>query len=37
VIFLTKPQEKRLVPYLVNRTNNLRTQLYDNFKAAIAS
>ncbi len=37
IIFLTKPQEKRLVPYLVNSTNNLRTQLYDNFKAAIAS
>jgi len=37
VIFLTKAQEKRLVPYLVNSTNNLRTQLYDNFKAAIAS
>ena len=37
VIFLTKPQEKRLVAYLVNSTNNLRTQLYDDFKAAIAS
>jgi spermidine/putrescine transport system substrate-binding protein len=36
VIFLTKAQEKRLVAYLVNSTNNLRTQLYDDFKAAIA-
>ncbi len=36
VIFLTKPQEQRLVAYLVNSTNNLRTQLYDDFKAAIA-
>src|SRR5579863_2458299 len=37
VIFLTAAQEKRLVAYLVNSTNNLRTQLYDDFKAAIAS
>jgi spermidine/putrescine transport system substrate-binding protein len=37
VIFLTPAQEKRLVAYEVNSTYNLRTQLYDNFKAAIAS
>ena len=37
IIFLTKPEEKRLVANLVNSTNNLRTQLYDDFKAAIAS
>jgi spermidine/putrescine transport system substrate-binding protein len=37
VIFLTKAQEKRLVAYVVNNTYDLRTQLYANFKAAIAS
>ncbi len=37
VIFLTPDQEKRLVAYEVNSTINLRTQLYTNFKAAIAS
>jgi spermidine/putrescine transport system substrate-binding protein len=37
VIFLTPAQEKRLVAYQVNSTINLRTQLYTNFKAAIAS
>ncbi|MDE3064936.1 MAG: spermidine/putrescine ABC transporter substrate-binding protein [Acidobacteriota bacterium] len=37
VIFLTPAQEKRLVAYVVNSTYDLRTQLYANFKAAIAS
>jgi spermidine/putrescine transport system substrate-binding protein len=37
VVFLTPAQEKRLVAYQVNSTINLRTQLYTNFKAAIAS
>jgi spermidine/putrescine transport system substrate-binding protein len=37
VIFLTAAQEKRLVAYVVNSTYDLRTQLYANFKAAIAS
>ncbi|HEV2426626.1 MAG TPA: spermidine/putrescine ABC transporter substrate-binding protein [Acidimicrobiales bacterium] len=36
VIFLTSAQEKRLEPYVVNSTYNLRTQLYDDFKAAIS-
>lgn len=37
VIFLTAAQEKRLSSYVVNSSFNLRTQLYDNFKAAAAS
>lgn len=36
VIFLTAEQEKRLEAYVVNSTYNLRTQLYDDFKAAIS-
>lgn len=37
MILLTADQLKRLSPFVVNSTNNLRTQLYDNFKAAAAS
>jgi spermidine/putrescine transport system substrate-binding protein len=37
VIFLTGAQRQRLESYIVNSSYNLRTQLYDNFKAAIAS
>jgi spermidine/putrescine transport system substrate-binding protein len=37
VIFLTTAQRKRMISYVVNSTFNLRTQLYDNFKAAAAS
>lgn len=36
VIFLTPEQEKRLSSYVVNNSYNLRTQLYDQFKAAAA-
>ncbi len=36
VIFLTTEQRKRMVSYVVNSSFNLRTQLYDNFKAAAA-
>jgi spermidine/putrescine transport system substrate-binding protein len=36
-IFLTPAQEKRMVAYVVNSSFPLRTQLYANFKAAIAS
>lgn len=37
VIFLTAEQRKRMVVYVVNASFPLRTQLYANFKAAIAS
>ncbi len=37
VIFLTAEQRKRMVAYVVNSSFPLRTQLYANFKAAIAS
>jgi spermidine/putrescine transport system substrate-binding protein len=36
VVFLTTPQRKRMVSYVVNGTQNLRTQLYDDFKSAAA-
>jgi len=36
LIFLTSQQENRLESYIVNSTYNLRTQLYDEFKAAAA-
>jgi len=34
MIFMTADQRKRLSSYIVNSTYNLRTQLYDDFKAA---
>jgi spermidine/putrescine transport system substrate-binding protein len=37
VIFLTAAQRERMVSYVVNSSYNLRTQLYDDFKAAAAS
>jgi spermidine/putrescine transport system substrate-binding protein len=37
VVFLTADQRKRMSSYVVNASYNLRTQLYANFKAAIAS
>jgi len=37
VIFLTAQQRKRMVAYIVNASQQLRTQLYANFKAATAS
>ena len=37
VIFLTPAQRQRMVAYVVNQSFPLRTQLYANFKAAIAS
>jgi spermidine/putrescine transport system substrate-binding protein len=37
MVFMTADQRKRLSSYVVNSTFNLRTQLYDNFKAAAAS
>ena len=36
VVFLTAAQRKRMVSYVVNGTQNLRTQLYDDFKSAAA-
>jgi spermidine/putrescine transport system substrate-binding protein len=36
LIFLTAAQRKRLESYVVNSTYNLRTQLYNEFKASIA-
>jgi spermidine/putrescine transport system substrate-binding protein len=37
MIFLTAEQSKRLTSYVVNSSNNLRTQLYSEFKAATAT
>lgn len=37
MIFLTADQSKRLTSYVVNSSNNLRTQLYSEFKAATAA
>ncbi len=36
VVFLTAAQRVRMVSYVVNGTQNLRTQLYDDFKSAAA-
>jgi spermidine/putrescine transport system substrate-binding protein len=36
VVFLTAAQRQRMVSYVVNGTQNLRTQLYDDFKSAAA-
>lgn len=36
VVFLTAAQRARMVSYVVNSSYNLRTQLYDDFKAAAA-
>lgn len=37
IIFLTAEESKRLTSYVVNSSNNLRTQLYSEFKAATAT